>query len=130
MFDRSERSHSRVRSLWRRDATELVTSDYVFDETVTVLKARAGHEASVAGGEALLSSARLTIEPITAEDFRAAWQIFGTHRDKLWSFTDCTSKTVIDRLGCNEVWALDVDFREMGYQVRPEAVHGTRRGTV
>jgi len=31
----------------------------------------------------------------------------------------CTSKVLIDRLGCEQVWALDVDFRQMGYEVRP-----------
>lgn len=119
LFDRSERSHRRVSSAWSTEATAAVTSDYVFDETVTVLKVRVGHKASVAAGEAMLTSPRLSIEPIGDEDRRGAWAIFSTHGDKRWSFTDCTSKVLIDRLGCEQVWALDVDFRQMGYDVRP-----------
>lgn len=106
-------------TVWRGDSSALVISDYVFDETVTVLKVRAGHQASVAAGDALLSSPRLTIELVAPDDQRVAWQIFRTHGDKRWSFTDCTSKAIIDRLGCDQVWALDVDFRQMGYPVRP-----------
>lgn len=119
LFDRSERSHRRASSVWSAEVTAAVTSDYVFDETVTVLKVRASHKASVAAGEAMLSSPRLSIEPIGDEDRRTAWAIFSTHSDKRLSFTDCTSKALIDRLGCEQVWALDVDFRQMGYEVRP-----------
>lgn len=105
--------------MWDSERPDLITSDYVFDETVTVLKARVGHNASVAGGEAMLNSSRLTIELITDEDRLASWEIFRTHSDKLWSYTDCTSKVLIDRLGCDQVWSLDADFRQMGYKVRP-----------
>jgi uncharacterized protein len=119
LFDRSERSHRRVSSLWSSDATAAATSDYVFDETVTVLKVRVGHKASVAAGQAMLDSPRVSIEPISDEDRRSAWAIFSTHGDRRWSFTDCTSKVLIDRLGFEQVWALDIDFRQMGYEVRP-----------
>ncbi len=105
--------------MWRAESTAAVTTDYVFDETVTVLKVRVGHKASGAAGEAMLSSPRLSIEPIVDEDRRSAWAIFSAHGDKRWSFTDCTSKVLIDRLGCEQVWALDLDFRQMGYEVRP-----------
>ena len=91
----------------------------MFDETVTTLKARAGHAAAVSAGDVLLSSTRLSIEPLSSGDWGASWQIFRVHGDKLCSFTDCTSKVLIDRLGCDEVWSLDADFRQMGYQVRP-----------
>lgn len=96
-----------------------MTSDYIFDETLTVLKIRVGHKASVAAGEAMLSSSRVSIEPIDDQDRRSAWAIFSTHADKRWSFTDCTSKVLIDRVRCEQVWALGVDFRQMGYEVRP-----------
>ena len=86
---------------------------------MTTLKARAGHLASVSAGEALLNASRLTIEPVARADWVLAWQTFRRHGDKLWSFTDCTSKALIDRLGCDEVWSLDADFRQMGYVVRP-----------
>jgi len=105
--------------VWKAETTSAVTSDYVFDETVTVLKIRVGHTASVAAGDAMLSSPRLSIEPIDDQDRRSAWAIFSTHADKRWSFTDCTSKVLIDRLACEQIWALDVDFRQMGYEVRP-----------
>ena len=91
----------------------------MFDETVTVLKARAGHRAAVAAGRAMLTSGRLAIEVVGEGDRVAAWEIFQSHGDKLWSFTDCTSKVLIDRLACDQVFTLDADFRQMGYDVRP-----------
>lgn len=119
LFDRSERAHSEVARIWRSHHPSVLTSDYVFDETVTVLKARVGHQESVTAGEALLSSGRVKIEPVGGRDRQVAWDIFRSHDDKPWSFTDCTSKVLVDRLRCEEVWALDVDFRQMGSKVRP-----------
>lgn len=108
-----------VRRVWQSQAANLITSDYVFDETVTAMKARAGRKAAVAAGQALLSSMKLTIEPVTDRDRAEAWGTFRDYADKLRSFTDCTSKSLVDRLGCDEVWTLDADFRQMGYRVRP-----------
>jgi predicted nucleic acid-binding protein len=105
--------------LFEVETAPLVTSDYVLDETVTTLKARAGHLAGVSAGEAMLNSSRLSIEPVSHADWILAWQIFRDYGDKLWSFTDCTSKALIDRLSCAEVWSIDADFRQMGYVVRP-----------
>lgn len=119
LFDKNERSHEKVRKVWQSQRRNLITSDYVLDETVTVMKARAGHGAAVAAGEAMLGSMKLTIEVVTDRDRAEAWGIFRDFADKLWSLTDCTSKSLVDRLGCDEVWTLDADFRQMGDRIRP-----------
>jgi len=43
-----------------------------------------------------------------------AWQVFATYRDKGWSFTDCVSRVVIERLGIATAFAFDVHFRQFG----------------
>ena len=47
-------------------------------------------------------------------DVDAAWQIFATYQDKGWSFTDCVSRVVMDRLGIATAFAFDKHFREFG----------------
>lgn len=34
--------------------------------------------------------------------------------DKQWSFTDCTSRVVMERLGIQKVFAFDDHFRQFG----------------
>ena len=43
-----------------------------------------------------------------------AWDVFASHKDKGWSFTDCVSRAVIDRLGIVTACAFDVHFRQFG----------------
>ena len=44
-----------------------------------------------------------------------AWEVFRRFSDKRWSFTDCTSKVVMDRLGiAGPCLAFDQHFRQFG----------------
>jgi hypothetical protein len=74
---------------------DLVTSDYVLGELLTLLKLRENYGVAVAAGEALLQQRVARTEHITADDIARAWEIFQQYHDKDWSFTDCTSKVVI-----------------------------------
>jgi len=57
---------------------------------------------------------------ITEETERAAWEVFEKfNKDKDWSFTDCTSKVVMERLGIREAFAFDHHFDQMGFVRRP-----------
>ncbi|MDT7605420.1 MAG: uncharacterized protein QOF61_3417 [Acidobacteriota bacterium] len=43
-----------------------------------------------------------------------AWEIFRDYADKDWSFTDCASKALIERLGIKTAFAFDRHFRQFG----------------
>ncbi|OGP28897.1 MAG: twitching motility protein PilT [Deltaproteobacteria bacterium GWA2_57_13] len=58
------------------------------------------------------------VERIIETDFRAAWEVFRQYRDKEWSFTDCTSKVIMERLGIAQAFAFDTHFEEFGSIVR------------
>ena len=47
-------------------------------------------------------------------DIRRAWEVFRTYDDKQWSFTDCVSRTVIERLKVDEAFVFDEHFRQFG----------------
>jgi uncharacterized protein len=40
--------------------------------------------------------------------------VFKTFADKDWSFTDCTSKIVIEQLGIAQAFAFDHNFEQFG----------------
>ena len=91
----------------------LVTTDYVLDETLTLLKARGHADRARRFGTRIFDGRAARLEYITVQDVQQAWIVFATYRDKEWSFTDCTSLVVMQRLGISQAIALDQHFRKM-----------------
>ncbi len=98
--------------------TTILLTDYVFDETMTLLKRRFGADIAVRVGQQLRESALFQILHVTEEDGESAWRIFVRYADKAWSYTDCTSLAVVQRLGLREVLAFDHHFDQMPGIVR------------
>ena len=91
-----------------------MTTDYVIDELLTLLKIRGEFERALEIGPPLLRGTICHLEWVTPADVAQAWQVFATYRDKGWSFTDCVSRVVIERLGIATAFAFDVHFRQFG----------------
>ena len=51
---------------------------------------------------------------LTEEDIRQAWATFEQYQDKSWSFTDCSSKVVIDEMNIAQAFAFDRHFNQFG----------------
>jgi predicted nucleic acid-binding protein len=104
---------------YRRSCLEkgilLVTSDYVLDESYTIIRIRAGHATAVQFGEALRASRVLRVEHVTPEAVEAAWRIFRDFADHEFSFTDCTSFALMQSLGIEAAFTFDAHFRQYGH---------------
>jgi len=99
--------HETVAGLLAAFKGRLVTSNFVFDETVTLCLYRLGHDAAGRVGQVL------------PEDEAGAWQLFQERRDKQYSFTDCTSFALMQRLDLKTAAALDDDFAGEGFEQLP-----------
>jgi predicted nucleic acid-binding protein len=117
--NRKDEAHEQVRRLLARHEDRLVTTNFVFDETVTLAAARLGHGAAVRVGDLLREPEVVTLVRITARDESEGWKLFGERPDKKYSFTDCTSFVVMRRLGLDRAAALDEDFRREGFLLEP-----------
>jgi predicted nucleic acid-binding protein len=111
--------HRRVREVLDEPVGRLVTSSYVFDETVTLTQARLGHRRAVAVGRTLLDQAVVELLRVTAPDERTAWALFERRSDKPYSFTDCTSFVLMRRERIGQAVALDAHFSQEGFAVVP-----------
>ena len=100
----------------------LVTTDFVVDETLTLLRVRLGMAAAEAWWRQVDGSSRLRWERISVERFDKARQLFFRYRDKRFSFTDCTSFVVMQELKLSRALATDRHFRQMGFQAVPGVV--------
>ena len=62
----------------------------------------------------------LAVVHISEELEQAAWAVFERfNQDKEWSFTDCTTKVVMDHLGIRQVFVFDHHFDQMGFLRHP-----------
>lgn len=111
--------HRRVRAVLDDPPGRLVTSNYIFDETVTLTQARLGHRRAVTVGRTLLDPTLVEVLQITPSDERAAWTLFERRADKSYSFTDCTSFVVMRRQRMARAVALDSHFTQAGFEVLP-----------
>jgi uncharacterized protein len=113
-FVPSDRDHSAARDWFEQNIHPLVTTDYVIDELLTVLKVRSEFQRALAVGPALFNGDVCELEWVKQADVRNAWQVFSTYCDKGWSFTDCVSRAVMERIGIRTAVAFDQDFQQFG----------------
>lgn len=93
----------------------LVTTDYVVDETVTLLLTRISRDAAERFLRTIIQSRFVRLEMVGPDGFQAAVALFHRHHDKAWSFTDCTSFAVMKRLHLAQAFAFDSHFEQMGF---------------
>jgi hypothetical protein len=121
LYDRSDKSHDRASEYWnrlRKRSAELWTSDYILDETLTLLRMRAGHRGAVLFGESVRSSGLKVLE-VAREVRESAWEIFVRYEDKDFSFTDCTSFALMRDMSLRKAFAFDRHFTQFGLEMVP-----------
>ncbi|MFO0791993.1 MAG: PIN domain-containing protein [Pirellulales bacterium] len=109
----SDPHHESVLKFVRSNARPIITSNFIVDETITLLLARRERRRAIQFGNDVLVNKTVRLESVTVADLLEAYNILVRFSDKLWSFTDCTSYAVMRRLGINTALALDADFQQM-----------------
>lgn len=111
---RSDANNAAADAWFEKNTRDLITSDYVIAETLTLLRARGEARTALDLGELFFTTNMTFIVRVNAEDYCEAWRIFRDYSDKEWSFTDCTSKVLMQRLGIKTAFAFDHHFRQFG----------------
>jgi len=96
-----------------------VTSDYVADETLTLLRIRLGIDAAETWWQQVDGSSRVRWENISPARADKARSLFFRYRDKSFSFTDCTSFTLMRELKLREALTTDHHFLQAGFGIKP-----------
>ena len=92
----------------------MVTSNYIVDEVITLSRNRLGYEVAVEIGQKLWDESIANLIRVIPQDEKKAWEIFVTYHDKTFSFTDCTSFALMERIGITEAFAFDEHFTQYG----------------
>lgn len=106
--------HAKVKSWYETTNEPLVTTDFCVDELLTLLVVRKHPALAVATGWKLFKEELCEIHFLSPDQIRRAWLLFQQRASQGWSFTDCTSKIVIDDLNISTAAALDDHFRQFG----------------
>lgn len=97
----------------------LFTTDYILDETFTLLLMNSGYDCVVAFNnnlDILKRGGILQVLAIGQTFFEEAWEVFQRfNKDKQWSFTDCTTYAVMKQMGITEAFGFDHHFDQMGF---------------
>jgi uncharacterized protein len=113
---RNDPDHAAAIALLETNREPLVTTDYIVAETATLLRMRdktiRGHRLAVRIATSILRGESATLEKVREEELRRTLDVFRTYRDHLFSFVDCTSFVVMERLGITQAFAFDRHFNE------------------
>jgi predicted nucleic acid-binding protein len=114
LVSKKDAHHARVVEVFRmfknlRLADHLLTTNHVIAETIT-LTLKVGHAEAAQIGEQLYAEKLAQVHWASPEEERAAFAYFKRHRDQAYSFVDCLSFVVMEKLGIREALAVDSDF--------------------
>ena len=126
--DRKESRHQEVKDFYSQFRSQkgiIYTSDYVLDETITLLFRRLPFKTakgSLATIDKAIKEGYLQVEWVTPERFERAKGLRLKYQDKpKISFTDFTSMVIIKELGFKKIMTGDEHFEHVGmaFQRKP-----------
>lgn len=114
LVDDKDQHYIEAKSIWNKlklaDNTSLVTSNFILDESFTLLRVRRGfHKAIRLRNLLTKSTAAIYVIRVTAADEQNAWKWFKRDWRDL-SFTDCVTFALMERVGIQRVVAFDEHF--------------------
>lgn len=109
--DASDKNHDRAKEFYTQvaGAVPLVTTDVILAETWALLAARLGRSAAITFWETI-REAGVCILTLEEADTEAAWHILNAFPDQTFSFADCTTFAIMERLRIERVFTFDRHF--------------------
>jgi predicted nucleic acid-binding protein len=110
----SDPDHESASQFFRNCRGPVVTTDYIVDELLTLFATRGRKRKANRWLHKVLWGGGVALELVTSADFDEAIRVYQRFGDKTWSFTDCTSYVVVERLGVSIACSFDIHFRQFG----------------
>ncbi len=118
LWDAADEHHTaavRLQAALVRGRRHFLTTEYIVDESATLLLVRHSHGAAADFLDTMERSEAIRLEWIGPERFFAAAGLFRKHADKAWSFTDCVSFGVMHELRVRDAFTTDHHFKQAGF---------------
>jgi len=122
LADRKDPSHEetvRCYEAYSKASSRVLTSNFVLDETFTLLFRRRPFDEALRFATAVLKSPSIGVEVVTEARFRAAFDLRRKFSDKpRISFTDLSSMAIMNELKLTDVLTADGHFSQVGLGFR------------
>jgi predicted nucleic acid-binding protein len=115
--------HRQASTFWdsiRNKNETCVTSNFVLDETFTLIGRRAGYSFAAQRARNIYASESLKILRPSREDELKAISFFEKYSDHRLSFTDCVSFVLMKSKKIKKVFTFDYHFHLAGFQIYPK----------
>ena len=115
--------HEQAVQYWQklgRERLRCFTSNFVLDETFTLLARRSTYAFAADRAHNLLHARALTILRSDLEHEQAAVELFQKYADQDVSFTDCISFVLMQKYHLGQAFTFDRHFAYAGFSVEPE----------
>jgi uncharacterized protein len=113
-FVANDAHHAEARGWLDNNTEPLLTTDYVLDELLTLLRIRGEQSRAFILGEQILSESIVSLHLVSIREIQLAFDVFHRFHDKNWSFTDCVSRVVMEESKIDTAFAFDDQFRQFG----------------
>jgi len=113
---RNDPDHAAAMRWLGQNHEPLITTDYILAETATLIRMRdktpRGHRLAVRIASSILEQEAAILRHVSSVDIQKAFQAFRNYSDHIFSFVDCTSFIIMERLGITHAFAFDSHFDE------------------
>jgi len=120
LLDRSDKFHSRAKGIWPvllEDGINLVTTNYVVSETVTVLQYQIGFDAASLWYKDVLGV--LSVLWVDEETHRLACELWMNLGRQHYSLVDCVSYITMNQNQIERVFCFKDNYATQGFDLLP-----------
>lgn len=119
LADDKDPAHPRALRFLESNDLPLLTTNYIFAESLSLLTKRLGKAAAIRFGAGLKTSELIRVFCLTPEYEEAAWREFLKYQDKGFDFIDSTCFVVMQKQGIESAFSFDRHFTQRGFQNLP-----------
>ena len=117
-FDKSDKNHQRISQLINDRTETFITSNFIVDELVTLLRVRHFEVVQIESYiEAILQENICQLLRINPETELKAWTMLKKYKDVTFSYTDCTSFILMKEHKIEKAISLDEHFVIAGFEL-------------
>jgi predicted nucleic acid-binding protein len=115
LTDGDDENHNAAAAFYRNakeKGMRFVTTNFVVCETMNYLRAKISHDVAVLFWDNLKKTGFIEILTVTPSHENEAFAIFKRYNDKDFSFTDCTSFSIMKSFKLKRAFAFDKHFEQ------------------
>lgn len=119
-LNKNDKFHQPIVEFIERCRDSLLTTNFVFAETISLITKRINKKIAIEFGEKLRVSQKISTIYLPEDYQEKAWKLFSRDRKIGFDYIDATCFVFMRETGINTCLSLDKHFQQMDFKVFPE----------